>query len=35
MEYRRPATWDDVKTLARYLEDAGVEYAVVGGYALA
>jgi hypothetical protein len=35
MEYTRPATWDDVKTLARYLGDAGVEYALVGGYALA
>jgi hypothetical protein len=35
MEYTRPATWDDVKTLAGYLDDAGVEYALVGGYALA
>jgi hypothetical protein len=35
MEYTRPATWDDVKTLARYLDEAGVEYALVGGYALA
>jgi len=32
MEYTRPATWDDVKQLARHLEDAGVEYALVGGY---
>jgi hypothetical protein len=24
MEYTRPATWDDVKTLARYLDDAAV-----------
>jgi hypothetical protein len=31
MEYTRPATWDDVTTLARYLEDAGVEYTLVGG----
>ena len=35
MEYTRPATWDDVKTLARYLEEAGVQYALVGGYAIA
>lgn len=35
MEFTRPATWDDVKTLARYLEEAGVEYALVGGYAIA
>lgn len=35
MDYTRPATWDDVRTLARYLGDAGVEYALVGGYALA
>ena len=35
MEFTRPATWDDVKTLARYLADAGVEYALVGGYAVA
>lgn len=33
-EYTRPATWEDVKTVIRYLEDAGVEYALVGGYAL-
>ena len=35
MEYTRPATWEDVKTLAHYLEEGGVEYALVGGYALA
>jgi hypothetical protein len=35
MEYTRPATWDDVKNLARYLEEAGVDYALVGGYAIA
>lgn len=35
MEYTRPATWDDVKTLARYLQEAGVQYALVGGYAIA
>jgi hypothetical protein len=34
-EYTRPATWEDVKTVARYLAEAGVEYALVGGYALA
>jgi hypothetical protein len=35
MEYTRPATWEDVKTLARYLQEAGVQYALVGGYAIA
>jgi hypothetical protein len=35
MEFTRPATWDDLKTLARYLADAGAEYALVGGYAVA
>jgi hypothetical protein len=35
MEYTRPATWEDVKTLARHLDDAGVNYALVGGYAIA
>lgn len=35
MEYTRPATWDDVKQLARYLDEAGAEYALVGGYAIA
>lgn len=34
-EYTRPATWDDVKTLARHLEAAGAEYALVGAYAIA
>jgi hypothetical protein len=34
-EYTRPATWDDVATIVRYLEEAGVEYALVGGYAIA
>lgn len=34
-EFTRPATWEDVKRLARYLEEAGVEYALIGGYALA
>jgi hypothetical protein len=35
VEYTRPATWEDVKTLALLLEAAGVRYALVGGYALA
>lgn len=35
MEFTRPATWEDVKTIARYLEEAGAEYALVGGYAVA
>ena len=34
-EFTRPATWEDVKLLARLLGDAGVRYALVGGYALA
>jgi predicted nucleotidyltransferase len=34
-EFTRPATWEDVKRLARYLDEAGVEYALIGGYALA
>ena len=35
MEFTRPATWDDVRTLARFLAEAEVEYALVGGYAVA
>jgi hypothetical protein len=35
MEFTRPATWEDLKSLARYLDEAGVEYALIGGYALA
>jgi hypothetical protein len=35
MEFTRPATWDDVKAIARYLEESGAEYALVGGYAIA
>jgi hypothetical protein len=35
VDYTRPATWDDVKTLARYLADERVEYALIGGYAIA
>jgi hypothetical protein len=34
-EYTRPATCEDVKNLARLLNDAGVQYALVGGYAIA
>lgn len=34
-EYTRPATWDDVIRLARLLNEAGVDYALVGGYAIA
>jgi len=34
-EYTRPAKWEDVTSLARYLDEQGVEYALVGGYALA
>ncbi len=34
-EYTRPATWEDVKALAKLLNKAGVEYALVGGYAIA
>ena len=35
MEFTRPATWEDLKTLARYLDQAGAEYALVGGFAIA
>ncbi len=34
-EYTRPATWDDLKQLARYLADEHVDYALIGGYAIA
>ena len=34
-EYTRPATWDDLKQLAQLLNEAQVEYALVGGYAIA
>lgn len=34
-ETTRPATWDDVLMLTRALEDHGVSYALVGGYAIA
>ncbi|HZF26375.1 MAG TPA: hypothetical protein VEZ88_08940 [Steroidobacteraceae bacterium] len=35
MDFTRPATWDDVKAIARYMEETGAEYALVGGYAVA
>ena len=34
-DFTRPAIWEDVKLLARYFDEAGVEYALIGGYALA
>lgn len=34
-ELTRPATWDDVLTVVRLLEERGVRYALIGGYALA
>lgn len=34
-EYTRPATWEDLKTLAQLLNTGQVEYALVGGYAIA
>lgn len=34
-EFTRPATWDDVLRIARWFEESGVEYALLGGYALA
>jgi hypothetical protein len=34
-EFTRPATWQDVARVARYLNEAGVEYALIGGYAIA
>ena len=34
-EFTRPATWEDVKSLARYFEAEGVKYAIIGGYGLA
>jgi hypothetical protein len=34
-EFTRPATWEDVKRLAKYFDEAGVEYALIEGYALA
>ena len=34
-DYARPARWEDVVTTTRLLNAAGVDYALVGGYALA
>ena len=34
-EYTRPATWDDVLRIAGWFEESGVDYALLGGYALA
>jgi hypothetical protein len=34
-EYTRPATWEDVKTVARHFAENNVEYALVGAYAIA
>jgi ABC-type glycerol-3-phosphate transport system substrate-binding protein len=34
-EYTRPATWDDLRVLARYLNAANARYAIIGGYAIA
>lgn len=34
-EYTRPATWDDLKRLAKLLNEAHAQYALVGGYAIA
>lgn len=34
-DYTRPATWDDLKRLAKLLNEAHAEYALVGGYAIA
>jgi hypothetical protein len=34
-EFTRPATWDDVLRIARWFEESGVDYALLGGYALA
>lgn len=33
--YTRPATWDDVLMVAELLSQAGVEFALIGGYAIA
>ncbi len=35
MDYTRPATWEDVKLIARHFAETGVDYALVGGYAMA
>lgn len=35
MEFTRPATWEDVKAVARFLEESGADYALIGAYAMA
>ncbi|MHB1606224.1 MAG: hypothetical protein ACYCTV_07520 [Leptospirales bacterium] len=32
--FTRPATWDDVVHVCRLLNEAGVEYMLIGGYAI-
>jgi hypothetical protein len=34
-EYTRPPTWDDVKRVARLLDDEGARWMLIGGYAIA
>jgi hypothetical protein len=34
-EYTRPATWEDLKVVARLLNEQQVDYALIGGYAIA
>jgi len=34
-DFTRPATWDDLRTVAALLNRAGVRYALIGGYAIA
>ena len=34
-EVTRPATWEDVKTLARLLDEERTRWALIGGYAIA
>lgn len=34
-EFTRPATWDDLKSLAGFLDATGASYALIGGYAIA
>jgi Nucleotidyl transferase AbiEii toxin, Type IV TA system len=34
-EFTRPATWEDLKRLAVYLNEAEAKYALIGGYAIA
>jgi len=33
-KYSRPATFDDLKSLIRSLNEQGVDYLLIGGYAL-